>query len=113
MVEGLLAKQEKPSNTEILGELIKDENLPYITNLNSRNVKGLFKMNYYLSRLKDPKESACEKLEESINKVLALKCSVPQKKSGTRADQIVDALKHIIEDENQDNLMSLAEQIKK
>lgn len=112
MVEGLITKQEKPSNTEVLGELINNENLPYITNLTHRNNKGLFKIGYYLRRLKDKKKSRVECIEETIRETLAYKCSVPKDKKGNRVDQIVDGLKHIIENENKDNVKSLAQQIK-
>lgn len=111
MVEGLLAKQEKPSNTEVLGELINSEKLDFITNLTDRNVKGYFKLGYWLDRLSNPDKDPALILQENIEKTKAYKCAVA-KKNGNRSDQIVDALKHIIEDENKDDVKSLVQQIK-
>lgn len=112
MVEGLLSKQEKPSNTEVLGELIDQKNINFISNLVSRNVKGLFKINYFIERLKDPNKDAVEILENNINKVLEYKTSVPKGKSGNRTDQIVDALKGIGKEEEKDELKSVVQDIK-
>lgn len=111
-MDGLVARQEKPSNTEMLGELMDSDKIRFITNLTPRNVKGLFRLSYFLKRLKQPEKESVEVLEETISECLEHKCSV-QTKKGNRADQVVDALKHIIEDENKDQLSSIAAEIKK
>lgn len=109
-MEGLITRDVKPSNTEVLGLLLDQEKLPFITNLNHDNVKGLCKLNYLMQRLNSPEKNPIEITNKVIESYLAYKCSV-KTKQGNRSDQVVDALKHIIEDENKDNIQSLAQQI--
>lgn len=110
-MEGIIARQEKPTNTEVLGMLLEDEKLNYITNLHGKNIKGLLKLEYLTMRLENPELSSLEIHNKLIAKFLALKCS-EKTKEGNRSAQIVDALKHIIEDENQDSIKTIADQIK-
>lgn len=112
-MEGLITKQEKPSNTEVLGLLMDEEKLPFITNLNGNNVRGLCKLAYITRRLANPDRDPIEIHEEVISGYLALKCSIQQGKKGNRSDQIVDALKHIIDDENRTQMESIANSIRK
>lgn len=112
MVDGLIGKEEKPTNTEVLGLLMDEEKLRFITNINMENIKGICKLRYFAERLSNPNKDPFLIHSENEQIYLALKCAL-QTKKGNRADQIVDALKHIIEDENKDNLQSIAEQIKK
>lgn len=111
-MDELTPRQEKPSNTEVLGLLLDDEKLNYITNLNGPNIKGLCKLLYLTKRLSNPNVDPISIHDETIQYYLSLKCSLIQNK-GNRADQIVDALKHIIEDENKDSISSLMSDIKK
>lgn len=111
MVEGLITKQEKPSNTEVLGLLLDKDKIDFITNLTDENIEGLAKYSYFTRRINEKNKSAIEISNDVLQRTLALKCAV-QTKKGNRADQIVDALKHIIDDENKDDLKSLAQQIK-
>lgn len=110
-MEGLITKEEKPSNTEVLGLLIDKAKLRFITKLNSTNLKGLCKLSYITKRLQKPNRDAVEIHEEVIEEYLTLKTAVVDKK-GNRADQVVDALKHIIDDENKDMTESIAQQIR-
>lgn len=109
-MEGLIKREEKPSNTEVLGLLMDKDKLQFITNLNDRNIKGLCKLAYMTKRLQDPKENPIKIHNETMDDYLTLKCSLVSKK-GNRAEQIVDALKHIIEDENKPDIQSIAGQI--
>lgn len=110
-MEGLIARQEKPSNTEVLGLLLDEEKLKFITNLTGKNIKGLCKLSYITKRLANPEKDSLEIHKEVIQDYMILKCSQETKK-GNRVDQIVDALKHIIEDENRDDISNLAQEIK-
>lgn len=108
---GIVFQEEKPSNTEVLGLLLDKEKLKFITKLNALNIKGLCQLSYLTKRLKEPKRDPVEIHEEVIDEYLTYKCALETQK-GNRADQIVDALKHIIEDENKDEIKNLAQQIK-
>lgn len=111
-MEGLITKQEKPSNTEVLGELISFDKLPFITKINNTNLKGILKTKYFLLRLNNPNMSATEIHQKIYDEYLALKCSIESSKKGNRVDQIIDALKHNIDKEKQDEFSNLAQQIK-
>lgn len=109
MVEGLISKKEKPSNTEVLGLLMDPDKLKFITKLNGTNLKGLCKLSYKIKRLNGIDSITAH--NEVIEDYLTLKCAMESQK-GNRSDQIVDALKHIIEDQNKDDIKNLAQQIK-
>lgn len=111
MVDGLISKQEKPSNTEVLGEIISEEKINFIGNLTHENIEGLAGIKFWTNILFENQDPG-ELMNQIIKDIQIMKCSVKDKK-GNRADQIVDALKHIIEDENKDNAQSLVDSIRK
>lgn len=111
MPEGLGTVEEKPSNTEVLGLLIDEKKLKFISRLTHENVEGLTEFQYFLERLDHPDKPASDIAKEVINNAIAYKTSVPDKK-GNQADKIVDALKHIIEDESHEDVKNLMQQIK-
>lgn len=112
MVDGLARKEDKPSNTEVLGLLLSKGKLPFITKLNGNNLKRLCLFNYHAQRLQDHKKDPFEIHKDTIELYLTLKCSVTDDKKGNRSDQIVDALKHITEEKPDDELKTIGQQIK-
>lgn len=108
----LITAEQKPSNTEVLGLLLDEEKLKFITNLHPQNIKGLLKTKYLFTRLNNPDQNSFEIHNEIMQEYLALKCSIIQKK-GNRSDQIVDALKHIINDESSPDITNLVKDLNK
>jgi hypothetical protein len=110
-MEGIIQRKDKPSNTEILGLLLDQDKLQFITNLHGKNIEGLCKLSYFTKRLKDLNRNPVEIHNEVMQDYLCLKCSILSNKDN-RAQQIVDAIKHQIDKDQNTQLQSLADQIK-
>lgn len=110
-MEGIIGKQQKPTNAEVLGELINEEKLKFITNVTHENIEGYNGLKFWTESLfsDKPIEQVFEEVTENI---LIMKCAVQVPKKGNRADQIVDALKHLVDKEDDKEAKSLAQQIK-
>lgn len=93
---------EKPNNQEVLGLIVDDTKLDWITNLKKENIKGILRFKYLTERLK--RRSALSINDELQLLYKKLKCTIPTK-HGNRAEQLVDGVKHI-KNENTDETIA-------
>lgn len=110
MFEGLIpSNKEKPSNTEILGMLLSNDNVNLHTDMNMRRIRTLCQIKWFrLSMDLADNRTPLEKFDEIMEYYKELLISNKR----IREDKIIDGLKHI-EEQEQEGLTNFIDQLKK